>query len=339
MKLSLISLLHDFINVSEKTAISAYEWIGRNNEKAADAAAVSTMRKSLNDIPFIGEIVIGEGERDNAPMLHTGEIVGLHRNDFMDTGSIIQCDIAVDPLEGTTICAHGGIGAISTMVIGLKNTILSAPDVYMNKIAVSNRKACEEKIDLDNSIEHNILNLAAIKKCSVTEITVAILNRPRHAEMISDIINTGARIKLISDCDVTAAIMTCIPHSGIDMYIGIGGAPEGIIAAAAVDMLGGYMQGRLCFDNETQMQNAQRIFRRRFNTENLYKKYNAYEMINMTNNTCNNEIIFVATGITDSALVNGIHITDSLMSVESIYIYKNSKGEVYLRKTQRDTFS
>ena len=339
MMKQLAPLLCDFISVSEKTAMAAHVWVGKNNEMAADKAAVDVMRAMFNEIPFSGNIVIGEGERDNAPMLYIGEKVGTYRDNI--SHDTIQCDIAVDPLECTTICAYGAAGAMTTMVIGEKGTILSAPDIYMNKIAVANRAACEGIIDLDFPVADNIKNLAKIKKCDVSDITIAVLNRSRHQTIISEIITTGARVKLVSDGDVAAAIMTCIPNSGIDMYVGIGGAPEGVIAAAAVDMLGGHMQCRLHFNNDYQMQHTKNFFQTRSYNVMLDNKYNASEVININSinrkNTINEhagELIFIATGVTDGPLLKGIHFdaNSSMVFAQSLCIYRDIYGQVHNRK-------
>ena len=229
------------IEVVEKAAIACYDWIGKGQEKLADQAAVTSMRSSLNQIDFNGKIVIGEGERDEAPMLYIGEKVGKNNDG-------LEVDIALDPLEGTTICAEGAQNSLAVIAFANKGGFLHAPDVYMDKIAVGPNLP-HGIVDLDNSPRVNLANLAKAKKCDISDLTVLILKRDRHQELIAKVREAKARVKLISDGDVAAVIACADAATKIDIYMGIGGAPEGVLAAAALRVVGGQMMGRLIFDN------------------------------------------------------------------------------------------
>jgi fructose-1,6-bisphosphatase class II len=218
------NLALEFIRVTEMAAISSARWMGRGDEKAADQAAVDAMRTMLDSVDCQATVVIGEGERDEAPMLYIGEKVG--------SGDGIELDIALDPLEGTTICARGGVNAISVIAIAEKGNLLNAPDTYMQKIAVGPEAA--GMIDIRESATENLRRVAEAKKCRLQDLTAVILDRPRHEDLIQEVRESGARIQLIGDGDVSAAIATANPDSGVDILFGIGGAPEGVIAAAAL---------------------------------------------------------------------------------------------------------
>ena len=236
------NLALEFVRVTEAAALASARWVGRGEEKTADAAAVDAMRRAFDVIRMDGTVVIGEGERDEAPMLYIGEKVG-HKTE--DSPSL---DIALDPLEGTTICATGGPGSISVIAVAEQGKFLHAPDTYMDKIACG--PAAKGRIDIDKSATENIRAVAEALRKPVNEVTVVILNRPRHEALIAEVRKTGARINLIGDGDVSAAVAAAWPDSGIDLLIGIGGAPEGVISAAAMQCLGGDFQGRLKFRNE-----------------------------------------------------------------------------------------
>src|SRR5882724_7554070 len=232
----------EIVRVTERAAVAAARLRGRGNEKAADQAAVDAMRRELNNLPIDGTVVIGEGERDEAPMLFIGEEVGRK------TGP--KVDIAVDPLEGTSLCAKNMAGAIATMAMAEGGTLLNAPDVYMEKIAIGPGYA-KGVIDLDAPAEQNIRNLAKAKGVAPADITALVMDRPRHAELIAAIRNSGASVALITDGDVAGVIHTTDPdNTGIDIYIGVGGAPEGVLAASALRCIGGQMQCRLVLDTE-----------------------------------------------------------------------------------------
>jgi fructose-1,6-bisphosphatase II / sedoheptulose-1,7-bisphosphatase len=240
----------EIVRVTERAAVAAARWTGRGNEKAADQAAVDAMRRELNKLPINGTIVIGEGERDEAPMLFIGETVGNKRGP--------EVDIAVDPLEGTTLCAKNMPGAIATMAMAEAGTLLNAPDVYMEKIAVGPGYPVGV-VDLDAPAEENIRGLAKAKGVEPADITALILDRPRHADLIAGVRRVGAAVRLITDGDVAGVIHTAdAANTGVDIYMGIGGAPEGVLAAAALRCIGGQMQCRLVLDTEEKRERARR---------------------------------------------------------------------------------
>jgi fructose-1,6-bisphosphatase class II len=302
-------LFLDLINVSEMAAISASKFIGKNNPEAADKAAVESMRNTLNKIDFKARIVIGEGERDEAPMLHIGEIVGSGDGE-------IQYDIAVDPLECTSRCARSDGASVTAILVAEFGMLLPAPDVYMNKIV-----ATVGDINLDASIEENLSTVSKAKGIAISELTVSILDRDRHLEIINQILSAGARVKLIADGDIAATIMSCIPGSGVDMYIGIGGAPEGVIAAAAVTMMGGKMEGRLLFKNNSQRERAQSMF-----AGEIDRKLTMEEMVQF--NGYRGELMCIMTGITSGELLGGV--TDC--TTDSICISRDRYGNIYNRQ-------
>ncbi len=237
------------VRVTEAAALQASLLIGRGDEKAADQAAVDAMRRALNALPIRGTVVIGEGERDEAPMLYIGEQVG--------TGSGPKLDIALDPLEGTTLTAKGNMNALAVLALSEGGGLLHAPDVYMDKIAIGG--GLGEIVDLDEKPATNLKNLAAAKRRDVADLLVCVLDRPRHSELVAKVREAGARIMLISDGDVAGVIATARPDTGIDMYVGSGGAPEGVLAAAALRCIGGHMQGRLLFRNDDERGRARRV--------------------------------------------------------------------------------
>ena len=258
------NLALEVVRVTEAAALSASLLMGRGDEKAADQAAVDAMRKALNSLSIDGTVVIGEGERDEAPMLYIGEKVG--------TGNGPKIDIALDPLEGTTICAKGGPNALAVIAMAEAGGFLNAPDVYMEKIAVGGGLP-GGVVDLDEKVETNLRNLALAKGADVSELVVCILDRPRHAELIARVREAGARIMLIGDGDVSGVIATAQPNAGIDLYMGSGGAPEGVLAAAALRCIGGQFQGRLIFRNDAERERA-----KRWGVTDLDKKYSLYDL-------------------------------------------------------------
>src|SRR3954462_7372399 len=239
----------EFVRVTEAAALESARLMGRGDEKAADHAAVEAMRSMLNSIQFNGTVVIGEGERDEAPMLYIGERVGR--------GGGPKLDLALDPLEGTSICARGGNNALSVIAIAEEGKFLHAPDCYMQKIAVG--PDAVGAINLEASPSQNLREIAKAKKRYVEDLTVIILDRPRHADLITEVRKAGARIWLIGDGDVSAAIATCKPDSGVDVLMGIGGAPEGVIAAAALRCMGGDFQGKLAWRNDEERARAKKM--------------------------------------------------------------------------------
>lgn len=294
-------LIYDAVYVSEATAIACYPMIGKGDEKGADNAAVETMRTSLNKVAISGRIVIGEGERDEAPMLYIGEEVGCGG---------ISVDIAVDPLEGTTLCANASPNSLVTMAIGEEGSILNAPDLYMDKIAVGISGFPHDILNLDNSYESNLKEIAKFKNCDMSDLGVMILKRPRHEELIAKVREAGARIYLIEDGDIAAAIATTNPQkTGIDVYMGIGGAPEGVLAAAALKIHGGHFLGRLLSSTEEQQKRIKEM-----GIQDITKQYNATEMIK-------GDVIFVATGVTDGNLLKGVRIKGNAIYTNSIVMH------------------
>jgi fructose-1,6-bisphosphatase II / sedoheptulose-1,7-bisphosphatase len=275
------------VRVTEAAALASARWMGRGKEKDADRAAVNAMREALNGLSIDGTVVIGEGERDKAPMLYIGEKVGN------SSGTGPQIDIALDPLEGTTICAKGGVNALAVIAMAEKGGFLHAPDVYMNKIAVGGGLP-DGVVDLDNSPEKNLKNLAKAKKCDISDLVVVILERYRHKEIIAKTREAGARIQLIADGDVAGVIATSRPGTGVDMYIGTGGAPEGVLAAAALRSIGGQMQGRLIFSKEEERARAKRM-----GIADLNRKYHLEDL-------AKGDVMFAATGVTDGSMLQGV---------------------------------
>jgi len=278
------NLALEAVRVTEAAALAASMLMGRGDEKAADQAAVDAMRRALNGLAIDGTVVIGEGERDEAPMLYIGEKVGAG-------GPPI--DIALDPLEGTTITAKGGPNALAVVAMAEAGGFLNAPDVYMDKIAVG-AGLPDGVVDLDAKPEENLKNLARAKKLEIPDIVACILDRPRHSELIHRVRAAGARIMLISDGDVSGVIATSRPESGVDIYIGSGGAPEGVLAAAALRCIGGQMQGRLLFRSDEEKTRA-----RRMGIEDLDRKYGLFDL-------AKGNVMFAATGVTDGTMLRGV---------------------------------
>ncbi|MGP0089822.1 MAG: class II fructose-bisphosphatase [Xanthobacteraceae bacterium] len=289
----------EIVRVTERAAVSAARLRGRGEEKPADQAAVDAMRRELNKLPIRGTIVIGEGERDEAPMLFIGEEVG--------NKSGPNVDIAVDPLEGTTLCAKNMSGAIATMAMAEGGTLLNAPDVYMEKIAVGPGYPTGV-VDLDAPPSQNIANLAKAKGVKPAAITALVLDRPRHADLIAAIRETGAAVRLITDGDVAGVIHTADPeNTGVDIYLGIGGAPEGVLAAAALRCIGGQMQGRLILDSEEKRARAAKM--------GVIDPRKKYEMHDMVRGDC----LFSATGVTDGSMLRGVKFRkDNVIETETV---------------------
>ena len=280
------NLALEAVRVTEAAALACSKLMGRGSEKAADKAAVDAMRTMLDSLDIEGTVVIGEGERDKAPMLYIGEKVG--------TGRGPEVDIALDPLEGTTICATGGPNALAVLAFAEKGGFLHAPDVYMDKIAVGGGLP-NEVVCLDDAPKKNLQNLAKAKKCDISDLVTIILNRPRHEELIARVRESGARIQLIGDGDVAGIIATTQEGTAVDIYMGIGGAPEGVLAAAALQCVGGQMQGRLLFDgNKSQMERAKRM-----GVTDLNKLFELDEL-------AHGDIMFAATGVTTGWMLEGV---------------------------------
>lgn len=302
------------VRVTEAAALAASRWMGRGKEKEADQAAVNAMRQALNGLTIEGTVVIGEGERDKAPMLYIGEKVG--------SGNGPKVDIALDPLEGTTICATGGPNALAVLAMAEKGGFLHAPDVYMSKIAVGGGLP-DGVIDLDDTPAKNLKNLAKAKDCEVSDLVAVILERARHEELIAKVREAGARIQLIQDGDVAGVIATSRPNTGVDIYMGIGGAPEGVLSAAALRCIGGQMQGRLLFSEEEQKTRAQRM-----GISDLSKKYSMDEM-------AKGEVMFAATGVTDGSMLGGVRRFHGGAITHSI-IMRSKTGTVRLMNTEHN---
>jgi len=297
------NLAMEMVRVSEAAALSASLLVGRGDEKQADQVAVNAMRRSLNVLDIEGTVVIGEGERDEAPMLYIGEKVG--------TGRGPKVDIALDPLEGTAITACGGANALAVIALAQAGGFLHAPDVYMDKIAVGGGLP-DHVVDLDAPVAENIRNLAKAKGAEISDIQVCILERPRHKELIAKVRETGARIMLITDGDVSGVIATAQPDTGIDLYLGTGGAPEGVLAAAALQCIGGQMQGRLLFRNDDEKQRATRVGITDFN-----RKYEMHDL-------AHGDVMFSATGVTSGAMLRGVRRFAGGAITHSVVMRSNS---------------
>ena len=298
------NLALDFVRATEAAAISSSFWVGKGNEKQADQAAVEAMRKAFSVIDMDGTIVIGEGERDEAPMLYIGEKVG--------SGKGIKLDIAIDPLEGTTISARGDPNAMSVFAAAPHGGLLNAPDTYMDKIAVGPR--CVGAIDLDASVEKNIQAVAEKLEKDIPEVTVMILDRDRHKELIEKVRKCGCRIRLIRDGDIAGALAPAIRESGVDLLVGSGGAPEGVIAAVALKCFGGEIQGRLKFRNENEKERAKKM-----GMKDINQKLMMHDLVK------SDEAMFAATGVTDGAILKGVRFTSHGAVTHSIVMRAKTK--------------
>ena len=297
------NLALELIRVTEAAALASGRWVGKGDKNAADEAATNAMRRTLDSIGIDGTVVIGEGEMDEAPMLYIGEKVG--------DGSSPRVDIAVDPLEGTNICAKGINGAITTIALAPQGGFLNAPDMYMEKIVVG-PGACGV-IDLDASPTENLQRVATAKKCYIDDLTVVILDRPRHDKMVAEIRKAGARIHLISDGDVAPAIAAAVAGSGVDMLMGIGGAPEGVLAAAALKCMGGDMQGRLVFMNDHERERAVMM-----GITDFDRVYSAEDM-------ARGNVFFAATGVTTGDLLKGVRYFSGGAETHSVVMRSKSR--------------
>ena len=303
------NLALEFVRITEAAALASARFMGRGDEKAADQAAVDAMRKAFNTVRINGVVVIGEGERDEAPMLYIGEKVGQGSDDAPDV------DIALDPLEGTTICATGGSGATSVIAVAKRGHFLHAPDTYMDKISVGPK--AKGVVHLNQSVSENIGAVAEVLKKPILEVTVVILNRPRHKELLEEIRATGARVCLIGDGDVSAAIATGWENSGIDILMGIGGAPEGVISAAAMKCLGGDFCGQLHFRNDEEKKRAQTM-----GITDLNKIYSIDDLAS------GNDVMFVASGVTDGPLLNGVKFIGKQRATSHSVVMRSKTGTI-----------
>lgn len=308
------NLALDSVRVTEAAALASAKLMGRGDEKAADQAAVDAMRQALNVLDIDGTVVIGEGERDEAPMLYIGEKVG--------TGQGPKVDIALDPLEGTTITAKGGPNAIACIAMAPAGNFLNAPDTYMEKIAVGGGLP-EGVIDITDTPANNLARLSEAKGVPVEELVVLILDRPRHEQLIRAVRAAGARIRLISDGDVAGVIATSRPDTGIDLYMGSGGAPEGVLAAAALRCIGGQFQGRLMFRNDDERTRA-----RRMGVEDLDRIYSMTDL-------AKGDVMFTATGVTEGTMLKGVRRTGNKLTTQSI-VMRSKTGTVRLIEAEHN---
>ncbi len=310
-------LVLEMVRVTEAAAVAAAKMVGRGDEKAADQAAVTAMRTALNELYMDGTVVIGEGERDEAPMLYIGEKVGSA------IGKGPRIDIALDPLEGTTITAKNGPNALAVLAIGEEGCLLNAPDVYMDKLAVGPGYP-KGVIDLTKTATQNVAAVAAAKGVEPREITVCVLDRPRHADLIAELRAIGCGIQLIPDGDVAGVIATTNEDTGIDLYMGSGGAPEGVLAAAALRCVGGQFKGRLVFRNEDEKARA-----RKWGITDLGKIYDLEEL-------ARGDCIFAATGVTDGSLLAGVKKRkDGVMTTESVVMRASSHTVRWVKAEHR----
>ena len=305
--------IDQFIKVTSKAALSASYLVGKNDKNAADQAAVDSMRSELNKIQMNGKVVIGEGSLDEAPMLYTGEVLGTKEGPFFD--------IAVDPVEGTNFVANNLSGGIAVLAIAQKGNLFNAPETYMNKIATG--KIDKGLIDLDFSIEKNIKNLSEFKNKSISSIRACILDRPRHKKIITELNKIGVTIKLISDGDVSGALLVTEDKYGVDIFLGIGGGPEGVLAASALDTFNCNFQGRFLFKSEEEKTRANKMGIINFN-----KKYELSEIVK-------GDSIFCATGITTNDLVAGIKIENEGYITETLITHKSSGTRKIIKKISK----
>ena len=294
--------IHQFINVTSKAALSASYLVGKKDKIAADKAAVDSMRSELNKLDITGTVVIGEGKLDEAPMLFTGEVLGTKNGPSFD--------IAVDPVEGTNFAANNLPGAIAVLAIAEKGNLFNAPETYMDKIATG--KIEKGLIDLDYPLEKNIKNLAEFKNKKISSVTACILDRPRHKKIINKLKDLNVKLKLISDGDVLGALYVSNPKYNVDIFLGIGGGPEGVLAASALDAYGCHFQGRFIFDNEEDIKDANAM-----GINDLNKKYELNEIIK-------GDSIFCATGITGNEILSGIILKNNEFISETLVTHKSS---------------
>jgi fructose-1,6-bisphosphatase II / sedoheptulose-1,7-bisphosphatase len=303
--------INHFINVSSRAALASSYLVGKKDKIAADQAAVDSMRSELNKIDMNGQVVIGEGSLDEAPMLYTGELLGNKNGPSFD--------IAVDPLEGTNFAANNLPGAISVIAIAEKGNLFNAPETYMDKIATG--KSEKNLIDLDNTIKKNISNLADFMKKDISSITACIMDRPRHKDIIEELEKLKVKVKLITDGDVLGALYVSDPKYNVDIFLGIGGGPEGVLAASALDAYDCHFQGRFIFDNDKDINDAKKM-----GITDLNKKYELNEIVK-------GDSIFCATGITTSNVLSGIDINDNNYTSETLVTHKNSNFKKIIKRT------
>jgi len=305
------NLIDQFVNITSGAAIASYKHIGKKNKKLADKAATDNMRKNINNLNIKGEVVIGEGELDHAPMLYIGEKLG--------TGNGPELDIAVDPLEGTNFAANNLPGALSVLSISAKGNLFNAPETYMDKLAVGN-DIPNEATDLDYPIEKNIKNIADAKNKDLSSITACMLDRPRHKEIIEKLIKLKVKLKLITDGDISGALLVTDPKYNVDIFLGVGGGPEGVLAASALDTYNCKFQGRFLFKTDNDINRAKKM-----GINDLNKKYNLKEIVK-------GDSIFCATGITSGDLVKGIKFDKNIYISETLVTHKATNLAKIIRR-------
>ena len=307
-------LLNNLVNITSSAAISSFPHVGKKNKDLTDKAATDDMRKNLNKLDISGEVVIGEGELDEAPMLYIGEKLGTGKGPFID--------IAVDPVEGTNFVANNLPGALSVIAVSNKGNLFHAPETYMNKIAVGNDVPIDA-VDLDFSVEKNIKNIADVKNKDIKKITACLLDRPRHKSIIEELIRLNVNLKLITDGDVSGALLVTDQKHGVDVFLGIGGGPEGVLAASALDAFECKFQGRFLFKTDKDIKRAKDM-----GIDDLNKKYDLKEIVK-------GDSIFCATGITSGDLVNGVKIKNNHFISETLVTHKSTNFKQVIKKENK----
>jgi len=307
-------LLNNLVNITSSAAISSFPHVGKKNKELTDKAATDDMRKNLNKLDISGEVVIGEGELDEAPMLYIGEKLGTGKGPFID--------IAVDPVEGTNFVANNLPGALSVIAVSNKGNLFHAPETYMNKIAVGNDVPIDA-VDLDFSVEKNIKNIADVKNKDIKKITACLLDRPRHKSIIEELIRLNVNLKLITDGDVSGALLVTDQKHNVDVFLGIGGGPEGVLAASALDAFECKFQGRFLFKTDKEIKRAKDM-----GIDDLNKKYDLKEIVK-------GDSIFCATGITSGDLVNGVKIINNHFISETLVTHKSSNFKQVIKQENK----
>ena len=307
-------LLNNLVNITSSAAMSSFPHVGKKNKELTDKAATDDMRKNLNKLDISGEVVIGEGELDEAPMLYIGEKLGTGKGPFID--------IAVDPVEGTNFVANNLPGALSVLAVSNKGNLFHAPETYMNKIAVGNDVPIDA-VDLDFSVEKNIKNIADVKNKDIKKITACLLDRPRHKSIIEELIRLNVNLKLITDGDVSGALLVTDQKHDVDVFLGIGGGPEGVLAASALDAFECKFQGRFLFKTDKDIKRAKDM-----GIDDLNKKYDLKEIVK-------GDSIFCATGITSGDLVNGVKIINNHFISETLVTHKSSNFKQVIKQENK----
>ena len=307
-------LLNNLVNITSSAAMSSFPHVGKKNKELTDKSATDNMRKNLNKLDISGEVVIGEGELDEAPMLYIGEKLGTGKGPFID--------IAVDPVEGTNFVANNLPGALSVLAVSNKGNLFHAPETYMNKIAVGNDVPIDA-VDLDFSVEKNIKNIADVKNKDIKKITACLLDRPRHKRIIEELIRLNVTLKLITDGDISGALLVTDQKHDVDIFLGIGGGPEGVLAASALDAFECKFQGRFLFKTDKDIKRAKDM-----GIDDLNKKYDLKEIVK-------GDSIFCATGITSGDLVKGIKVNNDKFISETLVTHKSSNFKQVIKQENK----